>query len=283
VTTQVSPLSSPYASMTKRAVIRAVLVAAVIAVSLVVVDLLEVSLRLTFDKPPAPLTKPLPMLKDELGNPVRYRAAGPDENMDPEVVEVLGTKDYLLRNYRDLQKKPSELGNKLALNLNYYSMGSATPHVPEVCWAGSGLVEKTEARRRFTVRNVRRKDGTVVDIPMRMVSFYPKHQGDMPDLLPDKAADNKLLNVAYTFEVNGQYVATPKEVISTFWKAENKYAYHTKIEVTIKDAYCDPADAEQIVSDFIREAIPEIEQCLPDARRLNEESSGNPTTLPAAP
>jgi hypothetical protein len=79
--------------------------------------------------------------------------------------------------------------------------------------------------------------------------------------------------------VNGDYVATPEEVTSRFWKASNRYAYHCKIEVAVGDDgkigmdgreygghYCSQAEAQAAISDFIRAALPEIEACLPDPR-----------------
>jgi hypothetical protein len=144
------------------------------------------------------------------------------------------------------------------LNVNYYPLGSATPHVPEICWAGSGLQEAKEARKEFVVSGVHRADGTVQDIYMRLISF------NMQDGNEGEAAEKKRYrNVAYLFEVNGDCVATPKEVISAFWKASNAHAYHTKIEVTI-EAPCTQDEAVQAISDFMRVGIPAVEECLPE-------------------
>jgi hypothetical protein len=268
--------SASWTAMSRQAVRRAVVAAVLVGLCVVGVNLLERLLGLTFDKPPMPLTKSLTALSANFGSPRQYTMDGTDQFLSEAFLDVLGTKDYLLRTYRDTQKSPGELGQRLSLNLNYYDTGAATPHVPERCWAGNGLVEKGGTRHIFTVPGVRRKDGSVVDVRMTMVSFLPR-AADPTSPFAATGDDNRLLNVAYAFQVNGNYVATPKEVLSTFWKAANKHAYHCKIEVSLKDQYCHPEEAEKIIGQFIREAIPEIEECLPDPRRLNDD-----VTEPAA-
>ncbi len=243
---------------TRKTVMRACVVAGLLVLGFVGSNLLESSLHLTFDKPPMPLKKPLSELSKQLGG--QYTAEGPDEVMDDETVDVLGTKDYLLRTYTDLMKHSGEVGTKLKLNLNYYSTGNANPHVPEICWAGAGMNEAASSRRSFDVANVRRQDGSTINLRMRMISFLP-HQ-EFSSTGQSEKESSRLLNVAYVFEVNGNYVSTPQEVSSVFWVASSPHAYHTKIEVTVPD-YCTQDEAIQVVSDFMRVAVPAVEECLP--------------------
>jgi hypothetical protein len=226
-------------------------------------------LNATFDKPPAPLSKPLPEMSLRLGAGERYIAAGPDERMNAEMVETLGTSDYLVRPYRDTALAANTPGSVVNLNLNYYDTGSSTPHVPEICWAGSGRVEVKSGQNVFIVKGVKRKDGSLIDLPMRMISFEPP--AGQPKVSP--TGEPMYSNVAYIFHVNGQYVAGVQEVTSLFWKASYRYAYHCKIEITPLDPAdrsgqavltCTQAEAKKIVGDFIREALPEVEACLPD-------------------
>jgi hypothetical protein len=60
-------------------------------------------------------------------------------------------------------------------------------------------------------------------------------------------------------------------VTSEFWHASSKYAYHTKIEVTVP-TICTPAEAQAVISDFIRASVASIEECLPPTE--NEEAPG---------
>jgi hypothetical protein len=247
------------AAATRRTMLRVFGVAAILAGGYVGCLTLERALNLTFDKPPMPLSKPLFEMSKQLAG--RYEAEGPDEIMDEETVDVLGTKDYLLRGYTDLTKHPGDVGELLKLNLNYYATGNASPHVPEICWAGTGMNEATTSRRYFDVANVKRADGTVMTLRMRLISFLPR-QGISGVSAATAAESTQLLNVGYVFEVNGNYVATPSEVSSQFWRASAKHAYHTKIEVTVPD-YCTQDQAIAAISDFIRAALPAVEECLP--------------------
>src|SRR5205814_10604447 len=92
-------------------------------------------------------------------------------------------------------------------------------------------------------------------------------------------------NVAYVFQVNGDYVSNPQEVTSRFWKAAYKYAYHCKIEVTPMDPAdargtrvltCTQDESTRIVSDFIRAALAEVEECLPDPAILTANGAAPP-------
>jgi hypothetical protein len=251
----------------RQTLVRAVVAIAALGLGIATVHGLETMLNAVFDKPPAPLRKLLPEMSRQLGAPMRYIAEGPDEVLTPEFVETLGTTDYLMRQYRDQSKGAEEPGNFLNFNINYYATGTSTPHVPEICWAGTGREEAPSSRLNFVVKNVPRLDGTRVDLTMKMISFVPL-RGATATASGEPLYDN----VAYLFHVNGEYVAGPQEVTSRFWKASYQYAYHSKIEITPMISLtqgrslltCTQAQAQQIIGDFIREALPEVEACLPD-------------------
>jgi hypothetical protein len=249
--------SNALAAVSRRTFVRALVVAAVIATGWAGVQTLQRSLHLSFDKPPMPLRMPLSQVARHLGGG-RYVAEHPDDTMEEDVLQVLGTRDYLLRVYTDTTKPSNEAGATLALNVNYYATGNSTPHVPEICWAGSGLEEATDLRKTFVVNDVRRADGTVEkELRMHLISFKVQNSD-----FGEGSSSNIYKNVAYLFEVNGDCVATPKEVLSGFWKASNPHAYHSKIEVTLQQP-CTQEEAERAISDFIREALPAVEECLP--------------------
>ena len=259
----------------RQALIRSVAVVVILLAGIMAVKTLQAAMDATFDKLPAPLSKPLPLMPHELGTPVRYIATKPDQVLDEETIETLGTSDYLVREYTDNTKKAGEPGQTMNFNVNYYATGSSTPHVPEVCWAGTGREEAGDSRRVFAVNGIPRANGTSVDVRMRLISFKPV--AGEPTAAPDGTPMYD--NVAYVFQVNGDYVSNPDEVMSRFWKATNKYAYHCKLEVTPMDASdprgehvltCTQMEAEKIVSDFIREALPAAEECLPNPAILTQ-------------
>jgi hypothetical protein len=194
---------------------RAVVGAAVIAMAVGTLWSVEKQFQLTLDKPPMPLQQPLSFLSKELGgSPARYVAQGmpvasaPDSTMDDETLDTLGTREYLLRRYVDTREPAESPTSVLHVNLNYYATGSATPHVPEICWAASGMEEASrDSRRIFEVPEVKRRDGRTVTLRMNMISF----------LAPGSDNPGVRKYVAYMYAVNGDYVATPKEVVSRFW------------------------------------------------------------------
>ena len=80
----------------------AVIGAAVIALSVGTLWSVEKQFQLVLDKPPMPLQQPLSFLSKELGGmPARYVADADDQTMDPETLDTLGTREYLLRRYVD--------------------------------------------------------------------------------------------------------------------------------------------------------------------------------------
>jgi hypothetical protein len=273
---------TPLRRALRQAIVRAAIAAGVLAAGVVTVRGLETMLNAVFDKPPAPLRQPLPHIAAELGTPVRYVRTGSDAVLDAETVEALGTSEYLVRRYRDQTLAAGTAGVLVNLNVNYYAMGTSTPHVPEICWAGGGREESPNSRVTFEVKAVKRRDGSTFDLPMKMISFVPAGgQVYAP------TGEPLYSNVAYVFHVNGAYVSSTWEVTSRFWKASYRYAYHAKIEVTPLDPggangtvlTCTQAQAQKIIGDFIREALPEVEACLPAPSILTDGASAAGTDV----
>jgi len=269
----------------KRATIHALVVVALFAMGVGGVRGLEVWMNAVFDKPPAELSKPLDELPKTLGSPPRYIAEKPDEIMDHEVVETLGTHNYLVRQYRDMTVKQGDPGEFINLNVNYYANGSSNPHVPEVCWAGAGRVEAPGSGDTFEVPDVKRKYGPPVTLRVRLISFWPQKEGslELDKARKNAAGEQVYANVGYIFHVNGDYVSNAREVGSHFWKASNLYAYHCKIEMTpmmrtdpagdrVEVMVCTREEAKRIITQFLQEVIQPIEECLPDPAILTKPS-----------
>ena len=127
MTEPISHNTSPReAAISRRAIVRSLIVASVLAMGVVSVRGLETALHATFNKPPAPLQQPLPNMRKELGSPVRYEAIGSDEILDAEVIETLGTTDYLLRQYCD-QTLPGA-GSRRAGHLEFELLSDRQQH-----------------------------------------------------------------------------------------------------------------------------------------------------------
>jgi len=244
------------AVISRQTLIRIAIAAGLILAGIISMSTLQAAWKLTFNKPPKPLPYGrLDVLPRQLAMG-RYVQDGTDELIDESEAEVLGTNDYLMRTYHDSQKNINDPTRVLRLNMNYYGTGGATPHVPEICWAAAGMKEAVRLRVVFDIPDVRRKDGSTITLRAQMISFIPPGEKEDP---------KRLKNVAYIFNVNGDYVATPREVISRFWKATNKYAFNTKIEVTVghSNEFCSQQEAQAAVADFFRGTIVQIEDVLP--------------------
>jgi len=223
-------------------------------------------------KTPAKLSKPLGQLPLGLG--AFTRLGNVDRKLPPDQEAVLGTEFYLLRDYVESRDGGGTTG--VSLNLNYYPVGTATPHVPRFCWAGAGMIE--QGSKIFTVKDVRHKDGSTSDLRMQLLWFSGSKATTSALPMPEGATDGeRFQNVAYMFQVNDGYVATAEEVTRHFWKPFAKYAYHTKIEVTV-NRLCTPEEAQPVVERFIQASLAAIEECLPDAKKLASEARGQTGT-----
>jgi hypothetical protein len=131
---------------------------------------------------------------------------------------------------------------------------------------------------------------------VKLVSFKPS-----PDEMrahPDWAGKEQehLKFVAYTFNVNGEYVSARELLPQKFWQYSDwPFLYHAKVEVTV-DERCSEAQARPVLEEFFKVMLPEVAKKLPDHKQLlaiEEEKkrlakggvkvSPTATTAPAAP
>ena len=257
---------------------------------LVSLKALSSALNWKIEKPPVPLRKELSKIPPTLGTPWKYEAFGSDLFMTDEELQALGTDQYLLRDYKDIAKRDHpvasgapDVGTILRLNLNYYPAGTGTVHVPDICWTASGLIRNTSfGDLAFVVKDVKLADGSTVDLPVRMLAFEPT-PADIR-FHPTWASEEgkHLLCVAYTFNVNGEYVSNRFEVMQKFWKTNLPFAYHAKIEVKVNER-CSPEEAQPVVAEFFREVLPKVSECLPDVNELKAKAAATrAASMPAS-
>jgi len=250
----------------KRGAVRASMV--VVGFALAATALMELSpvlFGIQVQKLPAPLQKPLSELPATLKGHTTYEAEGPDFAPTEEIKEQLG-KAFLIREY--VQKdETGKVLERFKVNLNFYDKGEATPHVPDVCWVGAGMVEKAD--EEVVIKGLRRGNGSTTDVPMRFISFATGSTSTPGITSPAVGGVNDpFYNVAYTFEVNGEFAGNRRSVVRKFWRADSKYGYHCKVEIQL-DRVCPRAEAWPLIEEFMRAALPEIEGCLPDTKKLS--------------
>lgn len=232
-------------------------------------------LDLHFKKQPVPLEKPLLVgVPKEFGP---WVMASIDETMSAEIEEAMGTDQYLTRYYlnRDvlgdlvpddilklsgdrlnqiigvaLQKHPEAV---VKLHMAYYTGSVDTvPHVPDRCMVAGGFDPVDPRAVTWDVLPTE-EPGEYDETKLRFVEFRGK----------DVAGDGPAFNVAYFFQVNGDYEHDAiGGVRARLMSLQERHAYFCKIELLC--IHSDASAAEQGMQDFLRHAMPALEEALPD-------------------
>ncbi len=88
-------------------------------------------------KEPCPLKKSLDLL-DEKGL-AHYKVVSKNKIESEDVVDSLGTKDYIQWILEDLNAPVNSAVRYCSLFITYYELPDRVPHVPEECYMGSGF------------------------------------------------------------------------------------------------------------------------------------------------
>ena len=107
-----------------------VICAVVLVVSSVVVSKIEI------EPEPWLLKKPLDLLNEEDLAP--YKVIEKIKIQNEEIVEALGTKDYIQWILEDTDEAAGSKAKKCLLFVTYYELADRVPHVPEECHTGAG-------------------------------------------------------------------------------------------------------------------------------------------------
>ncbi|MEM7808318.1 MAG: hypothetical protein AAF561_09430 [Planctomycetota bacterium] len=208
-----------------------------------------------------------------------------DHKMPQEVVDELGTELYVHRQYIDLRQadpalveeyenaetKSDDLMRRLAmsaaeksgsngmyLHVAYYTGSVDTvPHIPDRCMLGAGFDMIARDTRMLAV------PATGIDTDEGLPVSYSAFQ-DRSNAVGGARPVNR---VAYFFHVNGDYehdaiTGVRKRLQNLF----ETHAYFAKIEIGTFGGEGTAAEerAMQDMTDFLTEALPEVEAILPD-------------------
>lgn len=251
------------------------------------------AMRLHFRKLPVPLS--VPRLDDaKQGIPTRLGAwvqVSKDEPLDKAVQEVLGTEEYIFRDYVDTRlvpaadlawfadKSTAERARRLAgiqaaapqavvrLAVTYYTgLVDTVPHVPERCYVADGFEPAVPPETRAAML------GTTAGGAPRPVEYrYLQFQ----DTTGAGRVDRE---VAYLFHVNGEYESSHVGVRSRLANLLQRHGYFAKVEVMTttprshagaggSGAAAGPGSIAAF-EDMLAAALPEVERCLPDWDRV---------------
>jgi hypothetical protein len=242
------------------------------------------AMKLHFKKEAVPLARPLGAIPERLGTWVQVSQ---DQPLDKEMQDVLGTKEYIFRDYVNeadvpgagdrFRDKPKEERQNIlngirqqfpnaviSLSVTYYTgMVDTVAHVPDRCVTADGF-EPTEyttpawpiAEQLPPAAKPRTADGSPSDnIEVRYINFE------------DQTGTAKLpRSVSYFFHTNGKFVSSPLDVRNQLANLFVKKGYYAKIETmtTIPDT---KISADK-TANFLSYALPEVHKCMPDWNKV---------------
>lgn len=225
-----------------------------------------------------------------------------DQGIDPEIEQVLATREYVFRDYVDsskisdaeitLIKEASSKDRDLHLSelqrnkpeavirmgLTYYTgLVDTVAHVPERCYVADGFEVKEYEEQPTTA-------GTYADGSPRQVNFRFVGFEDQTGM--GASVDRVARNVGYVFNCNGSYTSSPFEVRGRLQNLFERYGYYAKIEIMTAaplpvDFYRGNFEANNhdksvaAMKDFLTEVLPDLEKCLPDWNALHQQSGAS--------
>ena len=261
-------------------------------------------LKLYFQKDPVPLPHGPGTLKDEQYGVARefgtWRLISifPDEPIDPETEDMLKTKEYIFRIYANSRYIPAqrldELKGKGAsdrrmllgklqqeypqhvvhLSVTYYTgMVDTVAHIPDRCMTAAGFDTSDASNQQWDLGN-RLGMARGEPVPLRYMVF------------DDRGGGTGLQRaVAYTFHVNGTYKGSVEAVRLSLQDLRRKHGYYAKVELM---AMRPDSKTPDLMRKFLIDALPSVENCLPDWQAIEEGKGGAkpagltaPATAPA--
>lgn len=236
------------------------------------------ALDLYLKKEPVPLRRALSTVPPQLG---RWKQVGPDGVFSAEIIESLGTTQYLDRNYA-LDGDPSK--GTLALHVAYYTgMIDTVPHVPERCWGAAGMimaeqpreialdvdVEAWKSAEGPQSRSGERYPATTVSDPVTRrpeTVHMPLGAYDASVTeFQDRRDPSRRQVGGYFFVANGRTTPSAYVVRTYAFDLSNRYAYYCKVQVSgLFPESTSAQDWSERAGDLLTHAMPHIMRCLPD-------------------
>lgn len=251
------------------------------------------AMALHFRKLAVPLS--VPRLDDgKQGIPARignWVQVSVDEPLDHTTQEILGTKEFVFRDYVDsrivpqseidqfadkptkdrqgmvavIQAKHPEAVIRLAITY-YTGLVDTVPHIPEKCYVADGYEYGSAPDTRSQSLGVY-ADGSPRNLSYRFLHFE--------DATGQGRVDR---DVAYLFHVNGRYESSNIGVRQELQDLRQRYGYFAKVELMTTAQNRPDASAQAKVesqaksqtafNDFLTVLLPELERCLPDWKKV---------------
>ena len=149
------------------------------------------------------------------------------EPMSEDLIESLGTREYVQLFLTDTQKAADDPTAVAMLFITYYTgMPDLVPHVPDECMAAAGYDQVSAMASAVRVPGCGAPND---EVPLRVLEF----QGRRNTHAYGVGSDN--VWVMYFFHANGGYTTTRNGVRASMMNPWQRYAYYAKIELTFSN------------------------------------------------
>ncbi|MFC1764345.1 exosortase-associated EpsI family protein [Planctomycetota bacterium] len=221
----------------------------VLGLGVIGMSAIERALGIYLTKEPLLLQQPLPELNPELLAP--YRRVSTYTINDQDLLQSLGTSDYLQWVLEDPRRGETDPARQVLLFITYYRLPDKVPHVPEECYLGSGYQRLIADSVTF---NIPHGEGPRT-VPGRVLIFSRAgtHVWSAENRVP----------VIYLFRVNGEYTGNRDEArVALNKNLFGKASYFSKVELAFNrtPGSMDKAQALQAAQDLLAVLLPILEQ-----------------------
>ncbi|HEY8746505.1 MAG TPA: hypothetical protein VIM11_00925 [Tepidisphaeraceae bacterium] len=268
-----------------------VLAFAILGISAIGLNVCTDYLKLHYRKQAVPLR--VAALGSDAGIPAtlgKWVLVSRDKPLDPDIEHILGTDKYIFRQYvnsevigesrihqlleMSAEDRDKALGNiqtefpnaVVHVGLTYYTgMVDTVAHIPDRCFLADGFeVTNYDTMSKRALGNY--SDGSPRVLDYRLINFEDQSgRGRIPR------------NVAYFFNVNGNYVSDPLGVRRSLQNLFERYGYYAKVELMASGTLPGPGETANqarerstaAMEDLLVRLLPEVERCLPDWAALH--------------
>jgi hypothetical protein len=216
---------------------------------------------------------------------------GSDRISSSEIVETLGTENYVSRDYLLRDSEGAKQQVTVELHAAYYTgMIDTVPHVPERCFVGGGL-QQSESSRNYTLdidTSSWRQDSSVPpELSGLSGKLYttrlsnnrewtdaPGQRVRLPrDVTPENGVamrcsefligNGHKIYAGYFFIANGGTKANANEVRTLAFNLSDDYAYYLKIQVNCTSVNSMDEFVE-VAGSIVSDLLGELMRCAPD-------------------
>lgn len=164
-----------------------------------------------------PLKKSLNLIDEKALSP--YKVVSEQEITNQEIIESLGTEDYIQWILEDSEAAANSAVYKCSLFITYYGLPDRVPHVPEECYTGGGHQRLTSDSVTLEINN----ESFSGKIPARYLVFASTKS--------DYWGMDTKFPILYLFNVNEVYANSRDDVrFALNKKIFSKYSYFSKVE-----------------------------------------------------